>query len=76
VAEAYRAYRVRQVNVIHEAGQQVQRKVVQLVPQAQNCFDYCDTYYGTQVDRYFDCLGRCANAYDYLEQSGAFNQTQ
>ncbi len=72
VAEAYRTYRLKQATVLRSAGKEVQSKVVILIPQSQKCFSYCDNYYSTDYLKYFRCLDRCASAYDYLEESGAF----
>lgn len=76
VNEAYRSYRLKQVGVINGAARQIEKKVASVVPEAQNCFDLCYKYYGTDLTTYVPCVGKCADNYETLEKQGRFKKAK
>ncbi|CDW85015.1 UNKNOWN [Stylonychia lemnae] len=74
VNEAYRSYRLKQVGVINSAARKIEKKIVSVVPEAQNCFNLCYKYYGTDLTTYVPCVGKCTEQYDSLERQGVFNK--
>jgi len=48
---------------------------VTVLPEAQNCFNLCYKYYGTDIASYVPCVGRCADKYESLQDAGYFNGT-
>ena len=72
INEAYRAYRLKQVAVINTVAQDVKKQIVSAVPEAADCFDYCQKYYGTSLPRYVPCLGQCYDNFEQIQAHGGF----
>eukprot|EP00347_Sterkiella_histriomuscorum_P000509 403375576 len=72
INEAYRTYRMKQVNVVIQISQKVQTEIISKVPEAQECFNFCSKYSATDLNRFVSCVGNCVSNYEDFQPK--FNQ--